>query len=130
MRRLEFGRCDRFDAVLEVEARDLPAHTVEPGTGTTHAVAVLRGWKGERSVVLLLDELPPGVLVERRVDLEELTGLGAVDGAGLATVQDLLAVLALQAEGDPFGEDVRQRGEHEDQQTQRPCDVVDGKMEL
>ena len=69
--------------------------------GALDAVLVDLGAQGDRAVRLVLHEQPPVELVQRLVHLVHLALFGAHDHAGLATVQDQVAVLALQAQADP-----------------------------
>ena len=120
MRRLELGRRDRLDPVLEVEVRHLLPETVLAGRGGGHAVLVDTGLELQRLVLLVLHEVPAGVGIDRLVLLEEATLGSPDDAAGLLSVQDQVAVAALQAQADPLGDPEGDRWGDEEEELQRP----------
>src|SRR6476661_9749136 len=128
--RLELGGGCRSHAVAEVEVRELRAQSLLAGDRAVDAVGVLPGRELKRLVGLVLDQDPPLVGRERRMDLLEPTVGVAPDGARLAAVEDLLAVSALQAQTDALGDPERHRRSDEEQHSQGLGDVVDRQVQL
>src|SRR5690606_39917311 len=64
----------------------------------------------ERTVVVVGDELPALVLVQRLVDLDHVAGAGADDARGLPAVQNQIALLTLDREAQAL-RDVEGRSE-------------------
>src|SRR5690606_510767 len=71
----QLGRGDRLDTVLEEEARRLRAQGGDSLAGL------------ERTVVVVLDQDPAVELVQRLMDLDHVTGVGADDPRGLLAVE-------------------------------------------
>lgn len=64
------------------------------------------------------------------MDLDELTVRQALDDAGLATVQHLVPVAALEAQADPLRDDERDDRSGEEEDPDEPRDGVQRQMEV
>ncbi len=64
------------------------------------------------------------------MDLDELTVRQTLDDAGLATVQHLVVVPALEAEADPLGDDEGEDRDDEEADPDEPGDRVDRQVEV
>ena len=67
---------------------------------------------------------------ERLVDLDEGTVRQLVDDTGFDTVLEYLAVVALQADADAVGDEVRQRRQHDQADTTHPGHCVQRDVEV
>ena len=78
----------------------------------------------------MLHQVPLVGRDRRVVTLSEPTRGGAQDRAGLAAMQDGVAVAALQRQADPLGHPEDQRRQDEQRPPEEHRDVVDGHPEL
>ena len=125
----QLGRGDWLDAGLEVEVRPHDAATCLLRILGGHTVGVGRVRQRQRCGGLESNQRPPLEGVDVLVPLEELALGGPDDRAGLATVQDLLTVVALQRPADPsrHPEDDDRDDEHE--HPEEDGDVVDRQLQ-
>ena len=127
---VDLGRGDRLDPVLEVEPADLLPQAVQPAAGTPDPVRVDERADLVGRALLVLGEREPLGLGQRLVDLDELTVRQPLDDAGLATVQHLVPVAALEAEADPLGDDEGDRPGRRRSDPDEPGDRVDRQVEV
>ncbi|MBG9887282.1 hypothetical protein ABE10_12235, partial [Bacillus toyonensis] len=115
----------RLETVLEEPTGERGTEVLVPGDASLGVRA-----DHERLVGLVVDELPPVVLVDRLVDLDELTAGEAHDPAGLIAVQDDLTILLLQRDADALGDEVPEHRADEQQGLERVDHAFHGQHEV
>ena len=125
VRGLKLGGRDRVDTAGEVELRQASTQTAAPAAGRGDPMVVNSGGELQRLLLFVLNERPPGVLIQRLVRLEELALCRADDPPGLAAMEDEVAIGALQAETEALGHPDRDGRLQEECSPEEVRDVVD-----